>query len=109
MFHNITEAQGFGVMGAAFAFLVAFMSDAYLTMTGLAKGQVEGNPVSAWLFKKIGQSLTVFLEAVAVCWTGAFLTDYGAGPAALFFGILAVGEGIVAVRNYLKLKAAKIL
>lgn len=108
MYVPINTHQGFEIMGTALAFTLTYMADAYLTSVGLANGYTEGNPLNAWLFKKIGQSLTIFIEAAAVLIGGAALTNYGAHVTELFFGGLAIGEGIVAFQNYIKLMLAKI-
>lgn len=108
MYIPIDTTQGFEVMGTAFAALVAIIGDYYTSMIGMQHGFVEGNPINRWLFSKISQPLTVFLEAAGICWAGAFLTDYGAHVAEIFFGGVAIAEGIRALLNYKKLKAAKI-
>jgi hypothetical protein len=73
-----------------------------------AAGDVEVSPLNKWLFKKIGFSLTCFLEGGAMLIGGAAITSAGAGPAELFFGSIAAGEAVMAVRNYLLLKKAKV-
>jgi hypothetical protein len=88
--------------------LVAVLGDAYTTMAGLAKGLAEGNPVMKFFFSKIGQSLTAFLSAVAVLAFGTVVAAHSLGAAYVFFGGVTIAEGIVTLRNYLKLKAAKI-
>lgn len=108
MYIPIDTPQGFEVMGAAFFFLLAFLADAYTTSIGLAHGLTEGNFISKWLIKKLGQSLSVFLEAVAILWGGVFLTNYGSGPAVAFYLGVGIPEAVVTFLNYRKLKAAKI-
>lgn len=108
MYVPISTASGFGVMGAALVATAAYIGDAYLTNIGISKGFKEGNPLNAWLFKKIGFSLTCFIEGASFLIGGAAMTSEGAGPAALFFGIIAAGELVMVVRNYLMLKKAKV-
>jgi hypothetical protein len=87
--------------------LGAVLGDAYTTMLGLSKGLTEGNPIMKFLFSKIGQSLTAFLSAVAVLGFGVVIAAHSLGAAYVYFGGGTVVEGIVTLRNYLKLKAAK--
>lgn len=108
MFQDIMTGQGFAVMASIAAFMVAYTADSYTTTVGLQNGFTETNPLNSWLFNKIGLPLTTFIEAVIVLWLGAFLTDYGWAPATAMFGTLTVTETFFAVRNYLRLKKAKI-
>jgi hypothetical protein len=108
MYVPISGSQTGILAATAFAFLLAFMADAYTTMVGLEHGSVETNPVSRWFFSKIGQTGTVFVQAVAILIGGAAMSNWGFAPPEVFWGSLAVSETFFAVRNYLKLKAAKI-
>ena len=71
-------------------------------------GMVEGNPVVRWLFKKVGTSFATFLIGGTVLISGAFMTNYGAGPAMLYYGGIGAGEAVRTFLNYRKLKKANI-
>ena len=88
--------------------LLTFLGDGYTTSVGLANGLTEGNPVSRWLFKKIGQSLTLFIEAVALLFSIGAISNYDLNASYVFAGIITAGEAAMCVRNYLTLKKAKI-
>jgi hypothetical protein len=105
---GVSDLQTFAVFGCAAAASVAILADTYTTMIGLQHGFVEGNPLMRWLFKKVGISFATFLVGGFVLIFGAFLTSYSVYGTDVYFGIIAAGEGFQAVRNYRKLKAAKI-
>jgi hypothetical protein len=105
---GFTDAQTFGAFGCAAAFLAAYFADRYTTMIGLANKMVEGNPLMRWLIAKMGFSLSAFVVGGAILIGGAAMTNASVYAADAFWGILAVGEGIRALLNYKKLKAAKI-
>lgn len=86
----------------------AFLGDAYATMIALQHGYVEGNPITKWLFRKIGPSFTAFLSAVAILFFGGWISTHSLGASYVFLGGISLTEGAIALRNYLKLKAAKI-
>jgi hypothetical protein len=88
--------------------LLSFLGDSYTTMVGLQHGLTEGNPISRWLFKKIGQAGTYFAEAVALLFAIATISNYDLNAAYLFAGIVTAGEAVMVVRNYRLLKARKI-
>lgn len=88
--------------------LLTFLGDGYTTMVGLQHGFTEGNPLSRWLFKKIGQPLTLFVEAVAVLFAIGAVSNYDLNASYAFAGIITAGEAVMCVRNYLLLKKAKI-
>jgi hypothetical protein len=77
----------------------ACLGDCYYTGIGLSKGLVEGNPLNRWLFKKIGQALTTFIEMVAVTFIGGFIAAKSCPAAATFWGIIAVTETVMVIRN----------
>lgn len=108
MFVPISGAQTGILAATAFAFLLAFMGDCYTTMIGLEHGFVETNSVSRWFFSKIGQTGTFFAQAAAILIGGAAMSNWGFVPPEVFWGSLAASETFFAVRNYLRLKAAKI-
>jgi len=108
MSFDMTSAQAFMVFASGAAATLALLADNYTTMIALQHGFSEGNPIIKWLFKKVGTSFTAFLTGDSMLIAGAAMTNYGADQAAMFFGIIAVGESVRALLNYRKLKAAKI-
>lgn len=105
---GMTDGQAFRVVGFAFFFMLAYLADIYTTFCGLSEGFVEGNPLMRWAFKKMDKALASFIGGTVVLFIGGFLTNYGWGAASLYFGIVGAGESVIALRNYRKLKAAKI-
>lgn len=89
-------------------FILGFLGDAYSTMIGLQHGYIEQNRLSKWLFAKIGQSLTVFIEGTLVLFIGGTIAAHRLGAGYLYFGIVGGLEMVQALRNYLKLRKAKI-
>lgn len=106
----MTTPQAFGVMASALFFCLSYIADIYTTTVGLQNGFKEGGFVTKnlmklkWLNLQLGQVLI----GGGVLWLGTFFTNYGAGPASAFFGIVGAGEAVQAYENYRKLKAAKI-
>lgn len=105
---GISDAQAFGVFGFAVAASLALLADAYTTMIGLQNGFVEGNPLMKWLFKKVGTSFATFLTGGSMLILGAFFASRTAVGGDVFFGVITAAEGFQALKNYRKLKAAKI-
>lgn len=107
---GMSDAAALGVMGAALFFAAAYVADIYTTQIGLQHGFKEGGFVTKnlmklkWLNLQLGQ---VLLGGAAL-WLGAYFTNYGAAPAAAFFGIIGAGEAVSALRNYFLLKKAGI-
>ena len=79
--------------------VVAVLGDCYYTGIGLSKGLTEGNPLNRWLFGKIGQALTCLLEAAFVTFAGGGIAVYSMPAAFIFWGIVAVGETWMVIRN----------
>jgi hypothetical protein len=103
-----TAGQTWALAGLCTSSLLTVLGDGYTTMIGVQHGFVEGNPIMKFLFSKIGQSLSIFLSAVAVLGIGAVIAAHNLDAGYMYLGIVFAGEGIMVVRNYLKLKAAKI-
>jgi hypothetical protein len=107
---GMSDAAAVGVMGAAAFFATAYLADCYTTMIGMQHGFNEGGFVTKslmklkWLNLQLGQCLL----GGAVLWLGAYFTNYGAVPAAAYFGIVGAGEAVQAFRNYRLLKKAGI-
>jgi hypothetical protein len=108
MTDNMTGMQQFYLFLVIGWFILAYLADVYTTETGLAHGFKEGNPLTRWLFSKIGPSATAFLVAGAVL-LGVSISSVWAGAYSTYFGaVLAGSETIVALRNFILLKNAKI-
>jgi hypothetical protein len=88
--------------------LLTLLGDGYTTMIGLQHGFVEGNPLAKWLFKKIGQSFTLFLEGTVLLFAIGAISNYDLNAAYVFAGILTAGEAAMCVRNYKLLKKSNI-
>lgn len=88
--------------------LLALLGDGYTTAVALQHGFVEGNPVARWLIKKVGQSFTLFAEGVALLFAIGAISNYDLNAAYLFAGVLTASEGVMFLRNYLKLKKSNI-
>lgn len=86
--------------------ILAVLGDSITTMIGLGanKGFTEGNPIAAWMFKKIGQSLSCWLGGVTYVFTalGFYAVNHAAG--AVFAGSVAAAETYFTIKNYLLLK-----
>jgi uncharacterized protein DUF5658 len=82
------------------AAVLAFMSDAILTIKGLDRGFKEANPLIRFLFSKMDKALAIFLSGLAITGLAALVNYLNEGASLLFLGIVAVGEGIQAVKNY---------
>ncbi len=92
------------VMGFYAWAVLAVIGDFITTAKGLARGFVEANPIDRWLFKKIGQSLTCFIEGTAMTITAAAIGYKSLGASMLFLGIVAGFETFQTIKNYRKLK-----
>lgn len=107
---GMSDAAAFGVFGAAGFFVLSYLADCYTTMVGTQHGLVEGSFVTKnlmklkWLNLQLGQMLI----GGGVLWLGGFFTNYGAGPAAAFFGVVGAGEAVQAFLNYRLLKKSGI-
>lgn len=107
---GMSDAAALGVMSAAAVFAVAYVADIYTTMIGMQHGFKEVGFVTKnlmklkWLNLQLGQVLI----GGGVLWLGAYFTNYGAVPAAAYYGIVGAAESIQAFRNYRLLKKAGI-
>jgi len=88
--------------------LLAILADGYTTSVALKNGFVEQNPIARWLFKKIGQPLTLFLDGVAILFLAGLFSNYTLKGAYTFLGVVGGAEIFFATRNYLRLKKQKI-
>lgn len=108
MTENMTGIQQFWLFAVIGWFILAYLADVYTTETGLAHGFKEVNPLTRFLFSKLGPSATAFLVAGAVL-LGVSISSVWAGTYSTYFGaVLAGSETVVAVRNYILLKKAKV-
>jgi hypothetical protein len=103
-----TDPQLFALLALSATALGTLLGDGYTTMVGLQHGFEEGNPVSRWLFKKIGLPWTLFTQGVALLFLIGAISNYDLNASYVFAGILTAGEAVMCVRNYLMLKKAKI-
>lgn len=100
---NLPQGPGFKE-SLAFLLLYAYLlaaclGDVYYTSIGLSKGGREGNPINRWLFAKLGQAVTAFLEIAAVTFTGVFIASQSMPLAFGYFAGLAVLETSMVYRN----------
>ena len=106
----MSDAAAFGVLGAAAFFSVSYLTDCYTTAIGLQHGFQEGGFVTKnlmklkWLNLQLGQCLI----GGTVLFVGALFSNYGAAPAAAFFGLVGAAEAVQAFRNYRMLKKSNI-
>jgi hypothetical protein len=94
----------FGLLGLG---LAASLADVYYTQSGMQLGLVEANPLNRFLFKKIGQGLTAFLEIGAFLFGTAILSVKSPAGAFVTAGTVTVSETIMAIRNYKLVQKAK--
>ena len=96
---DMTGLQQFNLSALIADGSVAHLADAYYTSKGLAKGFKEANPVSAWLFKKIGFALTVFLSGALFIFAALLLSMLTAVGSIVFAGAITALETYMAIRN----------
>ncbi len=84
----------------------ACLADIITTSIGLAagKGFKEGNPIAAWMFKKMGQSFSGWLGGAAYLFIALAIGTHFWGPGMLYAGGVAAAETYFAIHNYLLLK-----
>ena len=104
MFNNMSDTQSFVLFCSIGAAIVASLFDCYYTGLGIAKGLKEANPINAWLFAKIGQALTAFLEIAAVIWTAGLI-----GGFVSMKGGIAYALGIAGLETYMAIRGKKLL
>jgi hypothetical protein len=98
-----TQLLYFGLVVVA---LAGQLGDCYTTEVSLAHGMVEGNPIAAWLQKKIGQTGLTILKCAGAAITLPMLTTIFAGITygCVVAGIIG-GIGVFAtVKNYLLMR-----
>jgi hypothetical protein len=81
--------------------MLAITGDCYTTSKGFSVGMTEGNPVSAWLQKKLGFALACFVGGVGAL-AGWGISEALAGNVggSVWAGIIAAIETVVTIRNY---------
>ena len=82
--------------------VIAILGDCWYTGIGLAKGFKEANPINRWLFSKIGQALTCFLEAAAITITGGVIMSLEGKDMPwtfAYWGAIAALETFMVYRN----------
>jgi hypothetical protein len=104
MIDNMTDGQQLALFILVGASLAAGLADYVTTAIGLGKGFKEINPINKFLFAKIGQPLTAFIELALMIFTPMLLSTFS--PVAGFvsaIGFLAL-ESFNAIRNYRLIK-----
>jgi uncharacterized membrane protein len=79
--------------------IIAILGDCYYTGIGLAKGFKEANPINRWLFGKIGQALTCFLEAAVITIVGGVIMSFSMPATFVYWGAIAALETFMVYRN----------
>jgi hypothetical protein len=82
-------------------------ADSYLTAVGIKNGFVEGNPVTRFLFKKLGVAGTNAIKIGALPVVGFFVEYYSGLPGA-FNGTMAAVTAVAVVSNFIQLKRKKV-
>jgi hypothetical protein len=101
---NMTSGQQIFLFFLIAAGIVACVGDYITTVKGLAKGFIELNPINRWLFSKIGQPLTAFIEIAMFVASTLFISVYsGTGSMVYAAGICAL-ETFNTIRNYKAIK-----
>jgi hypothetical protein len=90
-------------LACAYAILVV-LGDSITTMIGLGKGDVEGNFIERWLFKKVGSSFATFLTGVLFLFSAAAIANANLKAGFLYVGIVSAGETYQTIKNYRLLK-----
>lgn len=82
------------------------LGDGITTMIGLGanKGFIEQNPIARWMFKKMGQSFSIWLGGAVYLFTGLGFYTVNHAAGFVFTGSVAAAEAYFAVHNYLLLK-----
>ncbi len=85
--------------------LATGLGDYITTAIGLGKGMVEVNPINKFLFAKIGQAGTAFIEIAAALFTPIIMAQYaGFKYGAAYAAALIALEGTMTIRNAKLLK-----
>lgn len=79
--------------------IVACIADYITTVKGLAEGFKEANPINKFLFSKLGQPLTAFLEIAAFISVATLMAASSVEAAIGFAAAITVEEAIMAIRN----------
>lgn len=108
MVDNMSSAAQVALFFLAAYAIVASLGDSWTTALGLSGGMEEMNPINKFLFAKIGQPLTTFLEIVAIIITSMLMSMESPTGSFIYLGVIAALETSMVIRNYLLLKKAKI-
>jgi hypothetical protein len=93
-----------GFFGACAFATLAVLGDSITTMAGLGKGDVEGNSIERWLFKKVGQSFAAFLTGGGFLLSAAAIANANLKAGFAYVGVVGAYEAYQTVKNYLLLK-----
>ena len=88
--------------------VLATLGDFYTTMIALQHGFTEMNPLNRWLFKKIGQQWTAFIEIVFALFLAGAISNYSLSAGYVFVGGLCAIEIAMCIRSYFLLKKSNI-
>ena len=83
---------------------VACLGDAYYTVKGFSVGLTEGNPVTRWLQKKLGNALSTFVATGAFILTASIISVFTPTGSFVYAGAITGLEVFNTVRNYLLYK-----
>jgi hypothetical protein len=79
--------------------LIFIILDYVTTSIGLGCGLIEANPVNKWLFAKIGQALTTFIEATLYLFLGGLMLFLSVKMAFIFVIAVLITEIVMVLRN----------
>ncbi len=86
--------------------IFACLGDIITTAIGLTagKGFKEGNPIAAWMFKKMGQSFAGWLGGVGYLAACLFIGAANWEAGVVCAGLIGAAETYFAIHNYLLMK-----
>jgi hypothetical protein len=93
---NLQQVLLFAFIGTG---LVAGIGDYITTSIGLGKGLVEGNPVSAWMQKKVGQAGAAFIALAGFIATSLLISKFTAVGSIVFAAGITALEAYMTIRN----------
>jgi len=100
----MTDTQDLIIFLMSAGVLAASLGDYITTTIGLGKGLVEANPINKFLFSKIGQAGTAFIEIAAAIMMPVILGQY------LGFGYgAAYAAGIIGLETYMTIRNYKLI
>lgn len=107
MTDNMSGMSQFLLFALISAGVLAGLGDAYTTLKGFDVGLTEGNPVTRWMQKKLGFSLSAFVALGGFLLSAAILSVKTPTGAFVYAGAVTGVEIFNTVRNYLLYKKYK--